>query len=124
MDTVTTLGAGMIMGIGAVLVVVLLPVARGGGPVVGDGLLGQVPAVSTRWVAVVAGAASTATAAAALAVGEPVAGLAAAAFGGLAVFLVDAQRRDPARRPVRRSDGRIPHDGGGAWLLLLLSGDS
>ncbi|MGD9986873.1 hypothetical protein [Pseudonocardia sp.] len=53
------------------------------------------------------------------------AGLAAASFGGLGVFLVDAHRRDVAARPVpRAAGGRPPGEDGGFWLfLLLLLGD-
>ncbi|MBN9111378.1 MAG: hypothetical protein J0I34_21665 [Pseudonocardia sp.] len=119
MGTVTAAGVGMIMGLGAVLVVVLLPHRSGGE------FLGQWPTPAMRWTAVVMGAASTAAAAALLAAGQPAAGLAAASFGGLGVFLVDAHRRDVVSRPVpRAATGRLPGEGGGFWLfILLLLGD-
>ncbi|RTL66986.1 MAG: hypothetical protein EKK42_16605 [Pseudonocardiaceae bacterium] len=119
MGTVTAVGVGMIMGLGAVLVAVLLPYDTGGE------FLGRWPTPAMRWTAVVMGAASIAAAAALLAGGEPVAALAAASFGGLGVFLVDAHRRDVESRPVpRAATGRLPSDGGGFWLfILLLLGD-
>lgn len=128
MGTVTAVGVGMIMGLGAVLVMVLLPrgvpesaTARLRGLVVGDGFLWQRPTPTMSWTAVVMAAASTAAAAALLAAGQPAAGLAAASFGGLGVFLVDAHRRDLAARPVRpAATGRPPSEGGGFWLFLLL----
>ncbi|ODU02024.1 MAG: hypothetical protein ABS81_18900 [Pseudonocardia sp. SCN 72-86] len=122
MGTVTAVGVGMILGIGAVLVAVLLP----RGAAAGGEFLGQWATPAMRWTAVVMAGASTAAAAALLAAGRPAAGLAAASFGGLGVFLVDAHRRDVVSRPVPRSaGGRLPSEGGGFWLfILLLLGDS
>ncbi|GEL22014.1 hypothetical protein PSU4_09680 [Pseudonocardia sulfidoxydans NBRC 16205] len=125
MGAVTAVGVGMIMGIGVVLVVVLSPRGAREGTVGGE-FLGRWPTPTMRWTALAMGAGSTAAAAALLAAGQPAAGLAAASFGGLGVFLVDAHRREAGSRLVpRAATGRLPSEGGGFWLvILLLLGDS